>query len=114
MTKIKKIINDPEHIVPEVIDGLVLAAHGRLKKVDGVNALMLAEIPARLLPRLGPFHESADGPFLLHLSRAKRGETSHTHLLLRFCFSCFSDSSDSFRSFSISACVITANTPLSR
>ena len=40
MGKVKKIINDPENIVPEVIDGLVLASHGKLKKVDGVNALM--------------------------------------------------------------------------
>jgi phosphoenolpyruvate---glycerone phosphotransferase subunit DhaK len=45
MGKIKKIINDPENIVAEVIDGLVLAAHGKLKKVEGVNALMRSEIP---------------------------------------------------------------------
>jgi dihydroxyacetone kinase-like protein len=46
MGKVKKIINDPENIVPEVIDGLVLASHGRLKKVDGVNALMRTDMPA--------------------------------------------------------------------
>lgn len=45
MTHVKKIINDPENIVPEVIEGLVLASHGRLKKVEGVNALMRADIP---------------------------------------------------------------------
>ena len=45
MSRVKKIINDPENIVPEVIDGLVLAAHGRLKKVSGVNAIMRDNIP---------------------------------------------------------------------
>lgn len=45
MAKVKKIINDPEHIVPEVIEGLVLASHGRLQSVDGVNALMRSDIP---------------------------------------------------------------------
>lgn len=46
MSKVKKIINDPENIVPEVIDGLVLASHGKLKKVDGVNALMRTDMPS--------------------------------------------------------------------
>lgn len=46
MSKVKKIINDPENIVPEVIDGLVLASHGKSKKVDGVNALMRTDMPA--------------------------------------------------------------------
>lgn len=45
MSRIKKIINDPENIVPEVIDGLILAAHGRLKQVPGVNAIMRDHIP---------------------------------------------------------------------
>ncbi|CAN5353699.1 dihydroxyacetone kinase subunit DhaK [soil metagenome] len=45
MNRVKKIINDPENIVPEVIDGLVLAAHGKLAKVPGVNALMRTDIP---------------------------------------------------------------------
>jgi dihydroxyacetone kinase-like protein len=41
----KKIINDPEHLVPEIMEGLVLASHGRLKAVDGVHALMRSELP---------------------------------------------------------------------
>jgi len=45
MSKIKKVINDPEQIVPQVIEGLVLASHGRLEKVEGVNALMRSDIP---------------------------------------------------------------------
>ncbi len=45
MSKIKKIINDPEMIVPEVLEGLVLASHGRLAKLQGVNALIRTDIP---------------------------------------------------------------------
>lgn len=41
----KKIINDPEHLVPEILDGLVLASHGTLKPVEGVNALMRTTLP---------------------------------------------------------------------
>jgi len=42
----KKIINDPEQLVPEILEGLVLASHGMLTKVDGVNALARAALPA--------------------------------------------------------------------
>jgi dihydroxyacetone kinase-like protein len=42
----KKIINDPEQLVPEIMEGLVLASHGTLKAVDGVHALMRTELPA--------------------------------------------------------------------
>jgi dihydroxyacetone kinase-like protein len=45
MTKIRKIINDPEQIVDEVIDGLVLASHGALKRVEGARAMIRSEIP---------------------------------------------------------------------
>ncbi|XWN34233.1 MAG: dihydroxyacetone kinase subunit DhaK [Devosia sp.] len=42
--KAKKIINDVEALVPEVIEGLVLASHGSLAPVPGVNALMRTHI----------------------------------------------------------------------
>jgi phosphoenolpyruvate---glycerone phosphotransferase subunit DhaK len=45
VSRIKKIINDPEDIVRELIDGAVLASHGALRKAEGVNALVRAEIP---------------------------------------------------------------------
>jgi dihydroxyacetone kinase-like protein len=41
---IKKAINDPERIVKEVIEGLILASHGRLVQVAGVNAIRRASI----------------------------------------------------------------------
>jgi len=44
-TPSKKIINDPERLVPEILEGLVLASHGTLKSVDGVNALVRASLP---------------------------------------------------------------------
>jgi dihydroxyacetone kinase-like protein len=45
MARVKKIVNDPHHIVEEVIEGFVLASHGSLRKVEGVNALMRAYVP---------------------------------------------------------------------
>lgn len=41
----KKIINDPEQLVPEIIEGLVLASHGTLRQIEGVNALMRTDMP---------------------------------------------------------------------
>jgi dihydroxyacetone kinase-like protein len=40
MTQIKKIINDPKDVVAELLDGLVKAYHGKIKKLEGVNALV--------------------------------------------------------------------------
>lgn len=45
MARVKKIINDPERIVTEVIDGLVLASHGKLARIGRLNAVMRSEIP---------------------------------------------------------------------
>jgi dihydroxyacetone kinase-like protein len=45
VARVKKIINDPEAIVSEVIDGLVLASHGQLTRVGDVNAVMRTSIP---------------------------------------------------------------------
>lgn len=44
MSKIQKIINDPQAIVAEVLDGLVLADHGALRKVEDVDAVVRTEI----------------------------------------------------------------------
>ncbi len=43
MKKVKKIINDPKAVVPEAIEGLILADHGRLRKLDGLNAVVRAD-----------------------------------------------------------------------
>lgn len=40
MPKVKKIINDPENLVDEVLDGLVLASHGNLTRVPGSRVLV--------------------------------------------------------------------------
>ena len=45
MTKIKKIINDPKNVVAELLDGLVQAYHGKIKKLEGVNALVKTNLP---------------------------------------------------------------------
>ena len=36
MKKPKKVINDPKNVVPEILDGLVAASGGTLKKLEGV------------------------------------------------------------------------------
>jgi phosphoenolpyruvate---glycerone phosphotransferase subunit DhaK len=43
MRKVKKIINDPGRLVPETLEGLVLASGGRLELVPGLNALMRSD-----------------------------------------------------------------------
>jgi dihydroxyacetone kinase-like protein len=44
MKKAKKIINDPKNVVPELLEGLVEAYHGRVKKLEGVNALVKSSL----------------------------------------------------------------------
>jgi len=53
MAKVKKIINDPERLVEEIIEGLVLASHGALVPVPGVNAVMRREIPEKVALLIG-------------------------------------------------------------
>ena len=45
MGKVKKIMNDPKNVVPELLEGLVYAYHGRIKKLDEVNALVKTKLP---------------------------------------------------------------------
>ena len=46
MKKAKKIVNDPKNVVPELLDGLVKAYHGHVKKLPGVNALVKTSLPS--------------------------------------------------------------------
>jgi dihydroxyacetone kinase-like protein len=46
MKKAKKIVNDPKNVVSELIQGLVEAYHGRIKLIEGVNALVKTSLPA--------------------------------------------------------------------
>jgi dihydroxyacetone kinase-like protein len=41
----KKIINNPKDVVTELLDGLVLAYHGRIKRLEEANALVKTELP---------------------------------------------------------------------
>lgn len=44
MTMTKKIINDPKRVVPEQIDGLIEAGHGKLRRLNGVNAVVKSNL----------------------------------------------------------------------
>jgi phosphoenolpyruvate---glycerone phosphotransferase subunit DhaK len=46
MKKAKKVVNDPKNVVPELIEGLVAAYHGGIKKIEGVNALVKSSLPS--------------------------------------------------------------------
>jgi len=41
----KKIINNPQDVVDELLDGLVLAYHGRVRRLEDVNALVKTDLP---------------------------------------------------------------------
>lgn len=45
MKKAKKILNDPRHVVPELLDGLVKAYGGKVRKLEGLNALVKSDLP---------------------------------------------------------------------
>jgi dihydroxyacetone kinase-like protein len=41
----KKIVNDPKNVVPELLEGLVQAYHGKVSKLQGVTALVKSSLP---------------------------------------------------------------------
>jgi len=45
MKKAKKIVNDPKKVVSELLEGLVEAYHGKIRKLEGVNALVKTTLP---------------------------------------------------------------------
>lgn len=45
MKKIKKIMNDPKNVVSELLEGMVAACNGRIKKIENYNALIKTHIP---------------------------------------------------------------------
>ena len=45
MRKTKKIVNDPRNVVAELLEGLIAAYHGKVRKLDGVNALVKTQLP---------------------------------------------------------------------
>ena len=45
MKQAKKIINNPKNVVVELLEGLVEAYHGKIKKLSSVQALVKTNIP---------------------------------------------------------------------
>ena len=45
MKKAKKILNDPKNVVTELLEGIVEASNGKIKKINGVNALIKSKLP---------------------------------------------------------------------
>jgi dihydroxyacetone kinase-like protein len=45
MKKAKKIINEPQKVVPELLEGLVEVYHGKVLKLEGINALVKSSLP---------------------------------------------------------------------
>lgn len=69
MNKTKKIINDPKQVVPEAIEGLIAASHGRLKKIDGLNAVVknrLSTGKVGIVVGGGSGHEPVSAGFIGH------------------------------------------------
>ncbi len=69
MFKMKKILNDPAEVVTEMLDGLVLASDGALRRLPGLDALVRSEIPddkVALLIGGGSGHEPMFHGFVGH------------------------------------------------
>lgn len=45
MKKSKKILNDPKHVVPELLEGLVCACQGRVKRIADSSAVVKTRLP---------------------------------------------------------------------
>lgn len=45
MKKVKKVINDPKKVVPELLDGLVEAYHGEIRRLEGLYGLVKTSLP---------------------------------------------------------------------
>jgi len=43
--KAKKIVNDPQNVVTELLEGLIAAYHGKIKKLENINALVKTKLP---------------------------------------------------------------------
>jgi dihydroxyacetone kinase-like protein len=45
MKNAKKIVNDPQNVVPELLEGLVRAYHGKVRMLEGATALVKTTLP---------------------------------------------------------------------
>ena len=67
MANIKKIVNDPKRVVPELLEGLVEANHGKIRLVEGTTAVVKSVLPKNkvgLLTGGGSGHEPLAGGFI--------------------------------------------------
>ena len=67
--KVKKIINDPKNLVSEMIDGMVLASNGGIKRLDNFNGIVRPDIPTGKVALLiggGSGHEPMFHGFVGH------------------------------------------------
>jgi dihydroxyacetone kinase-like protein len=65
--KAKKVLNDPKNVVPELIDGLVAAYHGKVKKLTVAGAVVKTRLPSKKVGLLiggGSGHEPLFGGFI--------------------------------------------------
>ncbi len=67
MSDSKKITNDPKKVVPELLEGLVAASHGSLRRVNDITAVVKSELTegkVGLLTGGGSGHEPLAGGFV--------------------------------------------------
>ncbi|MFN2339806.1 MAG: dihydroxyacetone kinase subunit DhaK [Halanaerobium sp.] len=63
----KKLINDPEHVVREMFEGLVMAENDHLEKLDGYNVIIRKDAPVEkvaLISGGGSGHEPAHAGYV--------------------------------------------------
>ncbi len=67
MKKTKKIVNDPKLVVPELVEGLVAAYHGRIRVIEGTTAVVKTDLPKNkvgLITGGGSGHEPLTGGYV--------------------------------------------------
>jgi hypothetical protein len=89
MSKVKKIINDIADLVPETLEGLVLASHGRLRQVPGVSALNVIALgtPSHVAPHVShPLWLSTERNIVLfdHFLPNVERTPPHLHAYIRY------------------------------
>ena len=87
----KKLINDPRDVVTEMIEGLVAAYGGRVRRLESVNAIVRTEIPqgkVGLLVGGGSGHEPIFHGFVgeQHGRRRRHAATSSRRRRPRSCW----------------------------
>ncbi|MFW5686782.1 MAG: dihydroxyacetone kinase subunit DhaK [Halanaerobium sp.] len=64
---VKKLINDPDNVVQEMIEGIVMSSNGRLEKLEGYNIVVRKDAPVEkvaLISGGGSGHEPAHAAYV--------------------------------------------------